>query len=134
MAKQVILGEQSRQSILQGVNTLAEAVKVTLGPKGRNVVIDKKFGSPLITKDGVTVAKEIELPEKLENTGAQMVREVASKTSDVAGDGSDGFRAGDLPRGATACRRRGQPDGAQARHRQGYRRGRRGTEEHRQTG
>jgi chaperonin GroEL len=88
MAKQVILGEQSRQSILQGVNTLAEAVKVTLGPKGRNVVIDKKFGSPLITKDGVTVAKEIELPEKLENTGAQMVREVASKTSDVAGDGT----------------------------------------------
>src|SRR4029434_9608731 len=88
MAKQVILGEQSRQSILQGVNTLAEAVKVTLGPKGRNVVIDKKFGSPIITKDGVTVAKEIELENKLENTGAQMVREVASKTNDVAGDGT----------------------------------------------
>jgi chaperonin GroEL len=88
MAKQVILGEQSRQSILQGVNTLADAVKVTLGPKGRNVVIDKKFGSPLITKDGVTVAKEIELQGKLENTGAQMVREVASKTNDVAGDGT----------------------------------------------
>ncbi len=88
MAKQVILGEQSRQSIMAGVNTLAEAVKVTLGPKGRNVVIEKKFGSPTITKDGVTVAKEIELPEKLENTGAQMVREVASKTSDVAGDGT----------------------------------------------
>ena len=88
MAKQVILGEQSRQSILQGVNTLAEAVKVTLGPKGRNVVIDKKFGSPVITKDGVTVAKEIELENKLENTGAQMVREVASKTNDVAGDGT----------------------------------------------
>jgi chaperonin GroEL len=88
MAKQVILGEQSRQSILQGVNTLADAVKVTLGPKGRNVVIDKKFGSPLITKDGVTVAKEIELHDKLENTGAQMVREVASKTNDVAGDGT----------------------------------------------
>ncbi|HWQ36636.1 MAG TPA: chaperonin GroEL [Blastocatellia bacterium] len=88
MAKQVILGEQSRQSILAGVNTLADAVKVTLGPKGRNVVIDKKFGSPTITKDGVTVAKEIELQDKLENTGAQMVREVASKTSDVAGDGT----------------------------------------------
>jgi chaperonin GroEL len=88
MAKQVILGEQSRQSILQGVNTLAEAVKVTLGPKGRNVVIDKKFGSPVITKDGVTVAKEIELENKLENTGAQMVREVESKTNDVAVDGT----------------------------------------------
>jgi chaperonin GroEL len=84
----VILGEQSRQSILAGVNTLADAVKVTLGPKGRNVVIDKKFGSPTITKDGVTVAKEIELQDKLENTGAQMVREVASKTNDVAGDGT----------------------------------------------
>jgi chaperonin GroEL len=88
MAKQVILGEQSRQAILQGVNTLADAVKVTLGPKGRNVVIDKKYGSPTITKDGVTVAKEIELQDKLENTGAQMVREVASKTNDVAGDGT----------------------------------------------
>jgi chaperonin GroEL len=88
MAKQVVLGEQSRQAILAGVNTLADAVKVTLGPKGRNVVIDKKFGSPVITKDGVTVAKEIELQDKLENTGAQMVREVASKTNDVAGDGT----------------------------------------------
>jgi chaperonin GroEL len=88
MAKQVILGEQSRQAILEGVNTLADAVKVTLGPKGRNVVIDKKFGSPVITKDGVTVAKEIELQDTLENTGAQMVREVASKTNDVAGDGT----------------------------------------------
>src|SRR4029453_17081323 len=88
MAKQVILGEQSRQSILQGVNTLAEAVKITLGPKGRNVVIDKKFGSPLITKDGVTVAKEIELKDPMENMGAQMVKEVASRTSDVAGDGT----------------------------------------------
>jgi chaperonin GroEL len=88
MAKRVVLGEQSRQSILAGVNKLADAVKVTLGPKGRNVVIEKKFGSPTITKDGVTVAKEIELEDKLENTGAQMVREVASKTSDVAGDGT----------------------------------------------
>jgi chaperonin GroEL len=88
MAKQIIHGEQSRQAILRGVNQLADAVKITLGPKGRNVVLDKKFGSPTITKDGVTVAKEIELKDALENMGAQMVREVASKTSDVAGDGT----------------------------------------------
>src|SRR6185437_12034534 len=88
MAKQIVHGEESRQAILRGVNILADAVKVTLGPKGRNVVIEKKFGSPTITKDGVTVAKEIELRDSLENMGAQMVREVASKTSDVAGDGT----------------------------------------------
>jgi chaperonin GroEL len=88
MAKQIVHGEESRQAILRGVNALADAVKVTLGPKGRNVVIEKKFGSPSITKDGVTVAKEIELKDSLENMGAQMVREVASKTSDVAGDGT----------------------------------------------
>ncbi len=88
MAKQILHGEDSRQAILRGVNILADAVKVTLGPKGRNVVIEKKFGSPTITKDGVTVAKEIELKDALENMGAQMVREVASKTSDVAGDGT----------------------------------------------
>ena len=88
MAKQIIHGEESRQAILRGVNILAEAVKVTLGPKGRNAVLDKKFGSPLITKDGVTVAKEIELEDPVENMGAQMVKEVASKTSDVAGDGT----------------------------------------------
>ena len=88
MAKQILHGEDSRQAILRGVNVLADAVKVTLGPKGRNVVIEKKFGSPTITKDGVTVAKEIELKDSLENMGAQMVREVASKTSDVAGDGT----------------------------------------------
>jgi chaperonin GroEL len=88
MAKDIIHGEQSRQAILRGVNQLADAVKITLGPKGRNVVLDKKFGSPVITKDGVTVAKEIELKEGIENMGAQMVREVASKTSDVAGDGT----------------------------------------------
>jgi len=88
MAKQIIYGEESRQAILRGVNALADAVKVTLGPKGRNVVLDKKFGSPTITKDGVTVAKEIELKDSLENMGAQMVREVASKTSDTAGDGT----------------------------------------------
>jgi chaperonin GroEL len=88
MAKHIAYGEESRRALLAGVNRLADAVKVTLGPKGRNVVIEKKFGSPTITKDGVTVAKEIELEDKLENTGAQMVREVASKTSDIAGDGT----------------------------------------------
>src|SRR6187431_1949571 len=88
MAKQIIYSGDARAAILRGVNKLAEAVKVTLGPKGRNVVIEKKFGSPTITKDGVTVAKEIELADPLENMGAQMVREVASKTSDVAGDGT----------------------------------------------
>src|SRR5438128_7180116 len=88
MAKQIVHGEDSRQAILRGVNLLADAVKITLGPKGRNVVLDKKFGSPVITKDGVTVAKEIELKDPLENMGAQMVKEVASKTSDVAGDGT----------------------------------------------
>jgi len=87
-AKQIVTGEHSRQSILRGVNLLADAVKITLGPKGRNAVIEKKFGAPVITKDGVTVAKEIELKDSLENMGAQMVREVASKTSDVAGDGT----------------------------------------------
>jgi chaperonin GroEL len=88
MAKQIVYGEDSRQAILRGVNALANVVKVTLGPKGRNVVLEKKFGGPTITKDGVTVAKEVELEHKLENLGAQMVREVASKTSDVAGDGT----------------------------------------------
>src|SRR3989441_10535676 len=88
MAKQIVYGEHSRQAVLRGVNQLADAVKVTLGPKGRNVVLDKKFGSPTITKDGVTVAKEIDLKDPLENMGAQMVREVASKTSDTAGDGT----------------------------------------------
>src|SRR5437016_5290056 len=88
MAKQIVTGENSRQAILRGVNALADAVKITLGPKGRNAVIEKKFGAPVITKDGVTVAKEIELQDPPENMGAQMVREVASKTSDVAGDGT----------------------------------------------
>src|SRR5712672_3257545 len=87
-AKQIIFSEDSRQAILRGVNQLADAVKVTLGPKGRNVILEKKYGSPTITKDGVTVAKEIELKDPLENMGAQMVREVASKTSDIAGDGT----------------------------------------------
>src|SRR6184192_20989 len=88
MAKQITHGEESRAAILRGMNQLADAVKITLGPKGRNVVIDKKFGSPTITKDGVTVAKEIDLKDPMENLGARMVREVASKTSDVAGDGT----------------------------------------------
>src|SRR5438034_2841900 len=88
MAKQITYGDESRHQILRGINRLADAVKITLGPKGRNVVLDKKSGSPTITKDGVTVAKEIELKEPLENMGAQMVKEVASKTSDVAGDGT----------------------------------------------
>jgi len=88
MAKQITLGEKSRAAILRGVNKLADTVKITLGPRGRNVVLDKRYGSPTITKDGVTVAKEIELKDAMENMGAQMVREVASKTSDVAGDGT----------------------------------------------
>src|SRR5438034_10719737 len=87
-AKQIVYSESARASILRGVNQLADAVKATLGPKGRNAILDKKFGAPLITKDGVTVAKEIELKDPLENMGAQMVREVASKTADVAGDGT----------------------------------------------
>ena len=88
MAKQIEFRETPRKRVLEGVNTLANTVRVTLGPKGRNVVLQKSFGSPLITKDGVTVAKEIELADKFENMGAQMVKEVASKTNDVAGDGT----------------------------------------------
>src|SRR5258708_11859388 len=88
MAKQITYGEEQRRAMCRGVSQLADAVKVTLGPKGRKVVLDKKFGSPTITKDGVTVAKEIDLKDPVENMGAQMVREVASKTSDVAGDGT----------------------------------------------
>ena len=88
MAKQLVFDEVARKKALKGVQTLAQAVKVTLGPKGRNVLIDKKFGSPTVTKDGVTVAKEIEVQDPFENMGAQMVREVASKTSDSAGDGT----------------------------------------------
>src|SRR6186997_593594 len=88
MPKQLKFDEDARAALLKGVNILAQAVKATLGPKGRNVVIDKKFGRPTITKDGVTVAKEVELKDKTENMGAQMIREVASKTSDIAGDGT----------------------------------------------
>lgn len=88
MAKRIVYGEDNRTDMLRGINKLANVVKVTLGPKGRNVLIEKSFGAPLITKDGVTVAKEVELEDKIENMGAQMVREVASKTSDIAGDGT----------------------------------------------
>jgi len=88
MAKEILFGQDGRTLMLKGVDTLANAVKVTLGPKGRNVIIDKSFGSPTVTKDGVTVAKEIDLEDKFENMGAQMVKEVASKTSDIAGDGT----------------------------------------------
>src|ERR1700739_770859 len=88
MANQITYSDDSRQAILRGVNQLAEAVKVTLGPRGRNVVLGKKYGGPMVTKDGVTVAHKVELHDRLENMGAQMVREVASKTSDVAGDGT----------------------------------------------
>ena len=88
MAKQIIFGEEARKGLEVGVNKLADTVKVTLGPKGRNVVLDKKFGSPLITNDGVTIAKEIELEDEYENMGAQLVKEVATKTNDVAGDGT----------------------------------------------
>ena len=88
MAKQVLFGNDARTLMVQGINTLANAVKVTLGPKGRNVVLERSFGGPTVTKDGVSVAKEIELKDKFENMGAQMVKEVASKTSDNAGDGT----------------------------------------------
>ncbi len=121
-AKEIIYSEDSRQAILRGVNQLANAVKVTLGPQGRNVVLEKKFGGPTITKDGVTVAKEIELKDPQENMGAQMVREVASKTSDVAGDGTTTatlLAQSDLPRRRQERGRRRQPDGAEARHREG---------------
>ena len=87
-AKEVKFGDDARQRMLEGVNILSDAVKVTLGPKGRNVILDKSFGSPTVTKDGVSVAKEIELKDKFENMGAQMVKEVASQTSDEAGDGT----------------------------------------------
>src|SRR5580693_788365 len=88
MAKKIVYGDEARRAVLRGINQLADAVKVTLGPRGRNVIIGKHFGSPTITKDGVTVAKEIDLKDPLENMGAQMAREVASKTSDIAGDGT----------------------------------------------
>ena len=124
MAKQLMFNQDARASILKGVNILTDAVKATLGPKGRNVMIDKKFGAPTITKDGVTVAKEIELKDAYENMGAQLVREVASKTSDVAGDGTTTATVsgpGNLPRGHEERDRRRKPHGPEARHREGRR-------------
>ena len=126
-AKDVKFSGDARDRMLRGVDILANAVKVTLGPKGRNVVLDKTFGAPRITKDGVTVAKEIELEDKFENMGAQMVREVAQKTNDIAGDGTTTatvLAAGDRREGAKIGCRRHEPDGPQARHR--HRRHRRG--------
>ena len=123
-AKQIVYSENSRQAILRGVNQLADAVKVTLGPKGRNVVLEKKFGGPTITKDGVTVAKEIELKDPLENMGAQMVREVASKTSRRRRrrhHDRDHSGPVDLPRRREGCCGGREPDGAEARHREGRR-------------
>ena len=127
MAKQIKFDAEARQKILAGVEKLSTAVSSTLGPSGRNVILDKKFGSPQITKDGVTVAKEIELPDPFENMGAQMVKEVASKTNDVAGDGTTTatLLAEAIYRAEEPHRRR-ERHGAQARHRQGDRRGRRG--------
>ena len=121
MAKQIVHGEESRQAILRGVNLLADAVKVTLGPKGRNVVIEKKFGSPTITKDGVTVAKEIELKDGLENMGAQMVREVAIQNIGRCRrrhHHRHRSRPGYLSRRRQDRRRRRQPHGHEARHRE----------------
>ena len=114
-AKEILFGQNARNAILNGINILADTVKVTLGPKGRNVILDKSFGSPTITKDGVSVAKEIELENKFENMGAQMVKEVASKTSDVAGDGTTTatvLAQAIFREGSKLARRRTQPDGS----------------------
>src|ERR1051326_8118349 len=135
MAKQLLYSDQARAAILKGVNQLADAVKATLGPKGRNAILDKKFGAPTITKDGVTVAKEVELKNPYENMGAQLVREVASKTSDTAGDGTTTAAARGAPRPAPCPHRhtngkgkknpprRRNPDGNPARNQQGGRGG-----------
>ena len=127
-AKEVKFAADARERMMRGVDILANAVKVTLGPKGRNVILEKSFGAPRSTKDGVTVAKEIELEDKFENMGAQMLREVASKTNDTAGDGTTTAtlaRPGHRARGTEVGRRRHEPDGSEARHRQGRGRGRR---------
>src|SRR6266853_746143 len=115
-AKEVRLSDDARQRMFKGVNILANAVKATLGPKGRNAVLEKSYGAPTITKDGVSVAKEIELKDRFENMGAQMLKEVASNTSDEAGDGAC---PGDHPRGPEGRRFRSQPHGHQTWHRQG---------------
>ena len=118
-AKEVKFSADARQRLLKGVDTLANAVKVTLGPKGRNVVLDKSFGAPRITKDGVTVAKDIELTDKFENMGAQMVKEVASRTNDEAGDGTTTatvLAQAIVREGSQSCCGRHEPDGPEARH------------------
>ena len=123
-AKDVRFGGDARQRMMRGVDTLAEAVKVTLGPKGRNVLLDKSYGSPRMTKDGVTVAKEIELSDKFENMGAQLVREVASKTNDIAGDGTTTaivLAQAIVREGSKAVSAGHEPDGPQARRGQGRR-------------
>ena len=128
MAKQIIYGEEARKAIERGVNQLADTVKITLGPKGSNVVLGKKFGAPLITNDGVTIAKEIELEDAFENMGAQLIREVSTKTNDVAGDGTTTatlLAQSHDPRGSEEPGRRRQPDGHAPRHPEGHR-GRRG--------
>ena len=132
MAKQLIYGEDARKALQRGIDQLADTVKVTIGPKGRNVVLDKKYGAPLITNDGVTIAKEIELDDAYENMGAQLVKEVATKTNDVAGDGDQDQRrsrrrhhhrdrsgAGVRPRGPEERSGRCEPDGDAPRHLQG---------------
>jgi len=120
-AKEVKFGDSARARMVEGINILADAVKVTLGPKGRNVVLERSYGAPTVTKDGVSVAKEIELKDKFANMGAQMVKEVASKTSDIAGDGTTTatvLAQSIVRRHEVRCRRH-EPDGDQARHRQG---------------
>ena len=118
MAKQIIYGEDARKALLTGIDKLANTVKITLGPKGRNVVLDKKYGAPLITNDGVTIAKEIELEDAFENMGAQLIKEVATKTNDVAGDGttSDSTGANARARRDEECYIRREPDGCEKRH------------------
>src|SRR3974377_992747 len=131
-AKEVRFSDDARQRMFKGVNILANAVKATLGPKGRNAVLEKSFGAPTVTKDGVSVAKEIELKDKFENMGAQMVKEVASNTSDEAGDGTTTatvLAQAIIPEGPQARPPRPQPDGHQARHRQGRHHRRRGAQE-----
>ena len=126
MPKLISFDEDARRSLETGMNKLADAVRVTLGPKGRNVVLDKKWGAPTITNDGVSIAKEIDLEDPYERIGAELVKEVAKKTDDVAGDGTTtatGARVGDGPRGSAQRGRRGQPDVAQEGHRGRGRRG-----------
>ena len=129
MAKIICYGEEARKALEKGVDQLADTVKITLGPKGRNVVLDKKFGAPLITNDGVTIAKEIELEDPFENMGAQLVKEVSTKTNDVAGDGTTTatlLAQAIVQRGPEEPGRRRQPHGHEEGHRQGHRRRHRG--------